>query len=44
MTQASIHIPEQHSAINEIIVAILTGAMIVVAGVLSLAQFAAVVA
>ena len=44
MTQANIHIPEQHSAINEVIVALLTGAMILVAGILSLAQFATVVA
>ena len=43
MTQSNIHIPEQHSVVNDVIVSALTMAMIVLAGVLSLAQFAAVV-
>jgi len=44
MMQANIHIPEQHSTISEVIVAVLTGAMVLVAGILSLAQFATVIA
>jgi hypothetical protein len=44
MTQAHFHTPQQHSVINKVIVAVLTTAMIVVAGVLSFAQFAMVAA
>lgn len=40
MTNLSSHIPEQHSAISNFIVAALTGGMIVLAGFLSIAQFA----
>lgn len=42
MTHANTHIPVQHSAIYGAIVSVLTTAMIVLAGFLSLAQFAAV--
>ena len=42
MTNISSHIPEQHSVVSNFIVAALTGAMIVMAGFLSLAQFAIV--
>ena len=44
MTQTNNHIPAQHSVISEVIVATLTGAMIVLAGILSLSQFMVVVA
>ena len=40
MTQAHTHIPEQHSTLSNIIIAGLTTAMIVLAGLLSLSQFA----
>ena len=43
MTQTTFHVPEQHSIFSDIVVAGLTVAMIVLAGVLSLSQFAAAV-
>ena len=44
MTQAHIHIPEQHSVITDVITSTLVGAMIVLAGLLALAPYAAAVA
>lgn len=43
MTQANIHIPEQQSTITEAIVSTVTLVTVVLAGLLSLAQFAAAV-
>ena len=40
MTQAQNHIPQQHSAVSDIVIATLTGALIVLAGLLALSQFA----
>ena len=40
MTQAETHIPEQHSIVTDIVISALTGAMILIAGFLSLSQFA----
>jgi hypothetical protein len=44
MTHTNNHLPQQHSVVTEIVIATLTGAMIVLAGLLSLSQFAVVVA
>ena len=44
MTQANIHISERQSVINEITAAVFTGAILIVAGVLSFGMFAAMVA
>lgn len=43
MTQANTHIPEQQSTITDAIVSTLTVVTIVLAGLLSLAQFAVAV-
>ena len=43
MTQANFHASERHSVIDGVIESALTGAIIVLAGILALAQFAAVV-
>jgi hypothetical protein len=40
MTNINQHVPAQHSAFNTIVVNLFTGAMLVVAGFLTFAQFA----
>jgi hypothetical protein len=40
MTQADAHIPQQHSLATDVVISVLTGAMILIAGFLSLSQFA----
>jgi hypothetical protein len=40
MTNINKHVPEQHSAFNNIVVNLFTGAMLVLAGFLTFAQFA----
>jgi hypothetical protein len=40
MTNINKHVPEQHSAFNSIVVNLFTGAMLVLAGFLTFAQFA----
>jgi hypothetical protein len=44
MAQAYNHVPEQHSVVTDVIVSTLVGAMIVLAGLLALAPYAASVA
>lgn len=44
MTQSNIHIPDQHSVLDEVVAAVFTGAILIVAGLLSFGMFAAVVA
>jgi hypothetical protein len=40
MTNINQHVPEQHSAFNTIVINLFTGAVLVLAGFLTFAQFA----
>jgi hypothetical protein len=42
MTHINRHVPAQHSAINELVVNLFTGAILVLTGILTFAQFASV--
>jgi hypothetical protein len=44
MTQAHIRVSEQHSVVTDVIVSTLVGAMIILAGLLALAPYAATLA
>ena len=44
MTNPSIHIPEQHSVLTDVVATILVSVVIVLAGLLALAPYAAAVA